>query len=97
MRVGLETRLKIEIRRLSKYSRQVDMVAWARIVTMKWREMDSRSILEVEFIRLHGRWDTGNDRKGGIRDNSLILEDPLTELGKKGTHWGWRRELKSLI
>lgn len=69
MRMGLETRLRTEIRRLhrrlAKYSRQVDMVALARVMTMKWREIDSRSILEFELIRLCDRWDIGNDRKRG--------------------------------
>lgn len=87
MRIELETRLRTEIRRihrrLANYSRQADMVAWGRIMTMKRREIDSRSILEFELIRLRDRWDIGNDRKRGVKDSSLILEGPFTELEKK--------------
>lgn len=59
------------------------MVAWARIMTVKRREVDSRSILEFELMRLRDRWDIGNDRKRGVKDSSLVLEGPFTELGKK--------------
>lgn len=87
MRLGLETRLRTEIRRLRRRlahcCRQVGTAAWARVMTMTQRETDSRSILELELVRLRDRWDIGNDRKGGVKDSSLISEGPFTEPRKK--------------